>query len=957
MADQGVILVDKTVIKLKDIDEPVCSLDGFLTSFKVVATGVKYVHLVENDVIKKDLAMFQNKISKGYYPENSFLEYRKTGDISKLGEKYRFFVSAEIGDIINVKKISLFSPFDHTKFGNWECYTLTYSGQSLVSLGKIIQPPIPFEPVIKSMYLNTIAKEFYKKNIHHNSGATTDKEKYERALAIAKIAIYIHNINAVLFPLFTESELVILKNSQNTYWQTDVFGNDTSYSDITKYFNSIYNFFRGAYLNQKKIAEAKGYEKVYWLALGLSSNALQSFTPLNKIALLSWMQFNVKMGQKWLFLNDNEGLVIKIINSITEDQADLFLEQLFLYSNTNRDNLFDRLADEKGFLNNNAIDDSTFGIGEDNKYNFIMALYLVWQTSSYNPYQNDAYSESNLNHFTYNHMFGCNPDISNSIITEIFNLNPNRLNFSAKPISLNYQSTSSGGYFIDNFYFRSTNISGDKNIAHIDNIGTDIDDFVNLGEAPQNKVLAFQKEYRKDGKDGLYGTYDYLQPVSLIDTNQSASVKIAVVNSTGGTNADVNNLIPIFVLKYIDDRNLSSNIETTVGYLIDIASLYFGGTALVSKFRYIRSVSGFSDAIIGGSEHGIGVVVRLYIAFGTEAINFTAASLSLYCKILTNPSNVGKPWLINMKETLMWIEIFSGVGSMVAENMLRKKTKKLVDDFNSNNNWPEEFTTDPRGVEAQIALQKISGITADLANFTTDAINRLEKKFNLDYKNFDRALYSTSEKQQLIAIGYSKGLSSDEVSGIIHQASRKRPVTIIEPISELKTRMVNFLERKRLRCPFTHPTRTSFESYNNIYIDPTIKKFGLPNYNKSFGGSAVTSPTSFTPGSVQDTDWTVYWIKEEEVFEFLNKQKELYKRKGVIEGSTKVGSYANKRYNTMLKSYKETGNINKSMIIAIDENNVVYNLEKYLETFPPQFKTDLTPKLINVNNTSPSILY
>ena len=59
----------------------------------------------------------------------------------------------------------------------------------------------------------------------------------------------------------------------------------------------------------------------------------------------------------------------------------------------------------------------------------------------------------------------------------------------------------------------------------------------------------------------------------------------------------------------------------------------------------------------------------------------------------------------------------------------------------------------------------------------------------------------------------------------------------------------------------------------------------------------------------------------------------------------------------MLKSYKETANINKSMIIAIDENNVVYNLEKYLETFPLQFKTDLTPKLINVNNTSPSILY
>jgi hypothetical protein len=215
------------------------------------------------------------------------------------------------------------------------------------------------------------------------------------------------------------------------------------------------------------------------------------------------------------------------------------------------------------------------------------------------------------------------------------------------------------------------------------------------------------------------------------------------------------------------------------------------------------------------------------------------------------------------------------------------------------------------------------------------------------------ALYSVTEKEQIIAIGYSKGLSADEISGIIHQASRKRPITIIEPISVLETRMGNFLERKRLRCPFTHPSRVEFESYHDLYIAPTIEKFGLPEYNKSFGGSAVTSPTSFSPG-LQDTDWTVYWRNEEEVYQFIEKQKKEYIKWGILRGEK--NQWANDKIRKMENWYRKTGDIPKNTIISVNGNQVD-NLQKYLEIFPPQFKTDLTPKLINVNNTSPAILY
>ncbi len=956
MADQGAILVSKVAVKLTGLSELVYSLDGFLTGFTVTATGNKYIYLVEEDVIKSKLDMFQQTISKGYYTEDSFLEYRRTKNLSKLSKEYDHFISAEIEDIINVKKIKLSSPFDVEEFGFWEYYSLIYQGHSLVDeLGQIIKS-VPYAPQKLDMELNSVAKKFYEKNIHHNSTATTNEEKYERALLIAKTAIYIHNINAKLFPLFSNvalnnTELNNLKIEQNNYWKTDVFQNP-SLNDIQAYFDSVYNFFRAGYINQKRIEEAKGYEKIYWLALCLSKNALKLLTALNKIALLSWMQVNVRIGQHWLFFNDNENLVLKIIDSITEEQADLFLDNLFKYSDITYDNLFDRLADDKGFLQNNSINDSTFGLGEDNRYNFIISLYLVWQVSSYNPYQNDIFSENNLKKFNYNNYLGTNPDPTNSFFDKY---DSTKVNFQAQPISLNYSSTSSSGYYIDNFYFRSTNIKGNLNHAHLDNLGTDLRDFTNLHEAPKNKILAFQKEYRLNSKDGLYGTYDYLQAVSLVNSNIEAVVKIPTVSSHNPTNADINNLIPIFVLKYIDDKNLESNIETTVGYLIDIASLYFGGTALVSKFRYIRSVSGFSEAIIAGSEHGIGTVVKLYIGFGTEAINFTAASLSLYCKIITDSSNHDKPWLINMKETLMWIEIFSGVGSVVAENMLRKKTKALVEDFNTNNNWPTEFTEDPRGLDAQLALQKIAGVDVafDLINFTSDALTRLERKFDLDVIDFEKNLYSLAQKQQIIAKGFAKGLSTDEIVGIIHQACRKRNPTITITISEFEIRIERYLLAKRRRFPFTFETKDEFDSYVSTHIEKTIDDFGLPNKNKYYGGSSITSNTSFS-GGIQDTDWWLYWENESEIYSFIDKQEAIYIKWGEILGKKK--QWAKDEIRSMKRYYKNRGFIPKEKIIRLNGNQVE-TLNENLQNYPELLKTDITIKLRGINDVSPSILY
>jgi len=84
------------------------------------------------------------------------------------------------------------------------------------------------------------------------------------------------------------------------------------------------------------------------------------------------------------------------------------------------------------------------------------------------------------------------------------------------------------------------------------------------------------------------------------------------------------------------------------------------------------------------------------------------------------------------------------------------------------------------------------------------------------------------------------GLSTDEISGIIHQACRRRTPTMPISISEFEIRMERYLLVKRRRWPFTFETKEEFDSYVSTYIETTLDKFGLPNKNKYYGGSSIT---------------------------------------------------------------------------------------------------------------------
>lgn len=870
MGDIAAILINKSVVKIKDFTNPRYTLDGFLYGF--TANSVDYVNCVESDVIKENSEMFQQSIPKGYYDKNKFLEYRKDKNKIKefLESKYDAnFVMAITGDVVHVKKIKLTPPYTDTDnldtddFGFWLSYTLDYKGNSLLnSNGSII---IPSTNILEeNMNLESIAMDFYNANIHHAIKIElSETEKYDRALIIAKIAININNITRVVFPLFTgETLFEQIKTSQNELWKTDVFTNPLL-EDLEKYLNGIYNFFRAGQLNKLKIESSNGAEKLYWLIIGMPVNALKILTSEVKLRLLEYIIRNVTIRQTYLFNNDNEALVLRIVKSVTESQSDVFLAGLIddtKYSSLNGWSLFNRLL--------NDIDDSFIGIGDDNRKDLVMSLYLIWQASSYNPYQTGDFSLANMNKFIYNNSdnkkFGTNPDSSNPIFESIMGINPQKLDYTAAPITFNYISSSAFGFYFDNFDFYNTAPAVDG-----DSFKYDMRHFLNVDDYPKNKIIAIQDNYRASGEKGLYGTYDYYQPVSLVNADQNAAISIPVVNGNKNPiDKNINSLIPIFVLKYIDGKNRESNFNTGVGYFIDIASLFLGGYGLATKIKHLRALSGFTEAMVLGTETGSGttMVVSMYVAAGAEAINFSAATISLFLKIITNPENENEPWLNDLKNKVMWLEILSATGSVLAEGMIRKTSKNLVNEFNNRpEGWPLEFAIDTRGVEARKVLEDTSGlgdkITQALFNkYKSKIIENVEKKIESNSALFSLLgenglpLHSKIDLENLIKNGLEKKLPLDEIEGLIYISYRNGKK--IET-SELVVQMNSWaFVKKSRKYPYKFNTINDFELFKDK-LKSSLINFDIPISDVRIQGSCLRT------GSAKDIDIAIFLNDDE----------------------------------------------------------------------------------------------
>jgi hypothetical protein len=130
---------------------------------------------------------------------------------------------------------------------------------------------------------------------------------------------------------------------------------------------------------------------------------------------------------------------------------------------------------------------------------------------------------------------------------------------------------------------------------------------------------------------------------------------------------------------------------------------------------------------MAGEETSIAVKALLYTSAATEFLNLTAASISLYVKIITDSGNSNNEGLKSLKELVMWIEVFTGVGSILSEYKLRKSAQKVVNYYDSST-WPTQFVDDARGVEAKSALYRLANTVEDIASLVNKEYEVISQK-------------------------------------------------------------------------------------------------------------------------------------------------------------------------------------------------------------------------------------
>lgn len=530
-------------------------------------------------------------------------------------------------------------------------------------------------------------------------------------------------------------------------------------------------------------------------------------------------------------------------------------------------------------------------LSKDNKTRFVNAILGLWTESKYNPYKNQVNGQ---------------PDFSlidNSTYTYD--------NTYKHSVIIDYKSNKKFGIYNDDFTFvfdawgRGIQTLTDKNYQ----IST---------------LVEFNHLY---------------QPVTLVQYPSETDTAIQLPYKDG----EFNGAIPLFYLKYVDDFGDEKDLNTKIGYFIDVVTTV-SGFGNLAKLRHLRHLSRLGQVFV--------IIETVQISAGI--INFIltfvdACNDSTFCK--------------KLKTVLTFIEITSLVTDPIAVAKTKKAAQAVVEE-GIQNGWPSGMLDNVDGTTPKQKIQELADI--DIADYINDYVNRCKKKlkdeFNSDLDDFDPNRYSISQKNELISTAAGKGLSLDDAVGIIHQASRKSHSTV--SIDVLKNRMDNLVQRRKLGYPFPCSSKLQFEDFiNNTIKSNVLDGFDLPKNDLYYGGSCITSPTSSSGDVFQDIDFFSYVEKQEDYLAFLHKLDAKYKSwigKTINQnGKTKIfqkNSYESLS-DSMYKDFLKKGYIDNVYIRKIDERNNIVILRDIVRKSKKEgpIAFDITIKIKQKRFVKPSI--
>lgn len=761
------VLIDGKVIRSTQISDFFYSKYGFILGFKY-----------RSEIYRHCLDVTRG-IRSGYYKYTDYLNYMATYDVQKPVTLTPFDFPTKVfeavaNDEIIVKQRKISNGFENVC---WYTYKFPFILGTDYREYDLIPVPSNAEVIgLPDCSHTTSGTNFY--NSYITKAVTSNDVKFANVLAdIQQLIDYIEY--SVFQPPIISNNLYreVITGIRNSWDDSESYDFD-KVEEYKMYFSRLSSF--STYFQSHLRLQTDEILGLLALTAVSTPICLKDIPFAIKLKMLERLAKEDQDNWQLFFYNpeDDESVVVKIFESITEEEADLFLDEIItprLITPYNRKSLFTVFY--------YGVDNSNFGIGKDNLNKLMMAMYSIWASSKYNPYKNNVFSQSSLDLFTYNNEIATNPDPNNNWWDTVLGLEANKFNFNAAPIILNYVSTKAAGIYFDNFtfYFNYDPTFFGNELRRFDTrFGRS---FINVKEVPVNgiKILAVKEDYKDNGDPGLYGTYDFYQPVMLVDSNQETALKIPVIDgdeqgTIDGSSVKISSLVPIFLLKYIDDYGDEKDFWTSVGIAVDVISILAGGYAAFTRIGHLRKLSRFSKSMIEGTEEVTETLFRMYLSAGANTINFSAASVSFFLK-LTAEVYGDRPWYKKLLNIVIWIEVFSAGGSVLADKMLKNSAKRLVQEFNANG-WPAEFVTDARGTDARNILEKTSGLAADLIPGDVKKILRIlfkkEKpgKF-LHYLNDLPPLHSDEDILRMINIAFEGGVSEYDIASIIHISYKK----------------------------------------------------------------------------------------------------------------------------------------------------------------------------------------
>lgn len=920
-------------------------IQGFLTKFKNLATQIEYEYVSKSDFLEIDQKSPKLWIS-GYCEINKFTLYKR-GEISLAKLKWKDknngnweinglndnwfdlnFKSAEENDEANVSPVIINSPYN--KYFLHLSYSFNIEKDNL---GKIKNydrdnngvldniPQISAQEVDRLD--GTIDGGFYKNHIINNinfNSITDDVTKRNLAELCTKISFKIFWICNDIFPLLSVNELenstiINLVNGLKFSWKDEVVIEEFNYQNFLDYYNSLNTFYKVT--KYKDFSGISSNEKLILLSRILPSSVLKDIFSYNELIIILTSLFTKLMPNNELKLvkinldSSDEEFAIKIINSLDVDNqtdVDGFMEALYSVGvKTNSQSppfsyslfslLYEGINDSPKPIK--AFAELTGDKVSENRKRLMTALLYIWDESKYNPNKNINYTFFET---TYTYSTNYKPPIIKYINKSAnLGLSKHLFGMNNNPIiSFPFESFGKGIYWI------------------IEN--------------------SLSSELSSDSAYHLY------QPISIISYPSETDTSLALPKK----GSDFNGGIPIFYIKYINDSNNEDEFWDKVGFVVDVAST-FAGVGVVFKLRYLRHLSKLGQVgVIIGSVQFVSGVINLILNHAE------------FCD--------DSPFCRKLRTLLTFLELSALISDPIILFKTKKAAREVVEE-GIESGWPsgmldEIDNTTPKNKIIELANQDISDY---ISQFITKSKSKLVYKLNADKKYFTK-IYNDNpliippgdEISELMTIAAGKGLSSDDIAGIIHQASRKRVPPYKASISELSQRMDNIILVRRRGYPFPFTSKIQFDTYVNEKIIPTLDKFGLPKNNVYIGGSGVTSQTSLS-GGIQDTDWIVYFSSKTEEKAYVNKLLDKFDEMSMTTPKILTNKEAKKYKEGLLEDYAKTGQIHKRYIVAIENGKKInlYNDPAKSQNFIVDFfgttKTDITPKVFGYNNNIPQV--